>query len=138
MRSLTLIIVAAALVAGPVAAKTSPPKTNAKGEAELAKLVNGRIEGAPERCISASPAYAANNARIIDGTAIVYDQGHTLYVNRPHGNLETLQDDDTLVSEVWGSQHCSLDRVRTIEPGSGFPHSFLVLGEFIPYTKPGK
>lgn len=138
MRSLAIIIVTGALMVAPVHAKTSPPRTNAKGEAELAKLLNGRIPGAPEHCISASSASSSSNARIIDGTAIVYDQGRTLYVNRPQGNLDTLREGDTLVSEVWGSQHCALDRVRTIEPGAGFPHSFLMLGDFVPYTKAGK
>jgi hypothetical protein len=138
MRNLAIIVAAGALLVASPGAETKPPPGNAKGEADLAKLLSGRTQGAPEHCIDASPASSSDNARIIDGTAIVYDEGRTLYVNRPRGNLETLHENDTLVSEVWGSQHCSLDRVRTIEPGSGFPHSFLILGEFVPYTKPGK
>ena len=97
-----------------------------------AKLLGGRTEGKPERCISTSTDI---NPRIIEGTAIVYDFGRTIYVNRPRGNLSTLREGNMLVTNLWGSQLCSLDRVRTVEPGSGFPHSIMVLGEFVPYVR---
>jgi hypothetical protein len=135
MRKLVLTLALGAFAAGACLAKASPEQPDAKGEAELAKLLAGRAEGPPERCITTMNSV---NPRIVDGTAIVYDFGRTLYVNRPRGNLTTLREDDLLVSQQWGSQLCALDQVRTVEPGSGFPHSIMTLGEFVPYARPAK
>lgn len=125
-------LIAGAMAAGIADAKIGADRPDPGGEAELAKLVSGRTQGAPERCISNSGGI---NPRIIEGTAIVYDAGRTIYVNRPRGNLATLREGNSLVTQLWGSQICSLDRIRTVEPGSGFPHSIMVLGEFVPYTR---
>lgn len=135
MRKLAMACMLGAVCAGASIAKPNPDQPDPKGEAELAKLLGGRTEGKPERCISTSTDI---NPRIIEGTAIVYDFGRTIYVNRPRGNLSTLREGNMLVTNLWGSQLCSLDRVRTVEPGSGFPHSIMVLGEFVPYARPGK
>jgi hypothetical protein len=135
MRHALPIMLAAALVAGGASAKDSkPPKTNPKGEAELAKLLDGRVAGKPVNCISMSNS---QESRIIEGTAIVYQAtGRTVYVNRPQIGADSLDTDDILVTKTWGSQLCSLDQVRLVDRLSRFPRSFVGLGQFVPYTKP--
>jgi hypothetical protein len=135
MRHALSIMLAAALIAGGASAKDSrPPKTNPKGEAELAKLLDGRVAGKPVNCISMTNS---QQSRIFDGTAIVYQAtGRTVYVNRPKIGADSLDNDDVLVTKTWGSQLCSLDQVRLFDRVSRFPRSFVSLGEFVPYTKP--
>jgi hypothetical protein len=137
MRHALPIMLAAALIAGGASARDSkPPKTNPKGEAELAKLLDGRVAGKPVNCISMSNS---QQSQVFDGTAIVYQStGRTVYVNRPKIGADSLDNDDILVTRTWGSQLCNLDQVRLIDRLSQFPRSFVSLGEFVPYTKPKK
>jgi hypothetical protein len=137
MRYALSALLAAALIAGGAAAKDAkPPKTNPKGEAALAKLLEGRVPGKPVSCISVTDS---QQSRILDGTAIVYQStGRTLYVNRPKAGADSLDNDDILVTQIWGSQLCNLDQVRTVDRLSRFPHGFISLGDFVPYTKPKK
>ncbi|MDO6416808.1 hypothetical protein Q4F19_20665 [Sphingomonas sp. BIUV-7] len=132
MRHALPIMLAAALIAGGASARSAQP--NIKGEAELAKLLDGRVAGKPVNCISTTNS---QSSRIIDGTAVVYQStGRTLYVNRPRIGADSLRNDDILVTKIWGSQLCSLDQVRLVDRTSRFPRSFVGLGEFVPYTKP--
>jgi hypothetical protein len=63
--------------AGVAFARTSD---NPRAEAKLAKALEGRVAGAPVDCIQLRDI---QSSRIIDGTAILYDTGTTLYLNRP-------------------------------------------------------
>jgi hypothetical protein len=117
-----LLIVGSGVHAGP---RLTP-------EQELTKTVEGRVAGEPVRCISLS---RIQSSRIIDNTAIVYDAGGTLYVNRPVGGADLLDDWDILVTKVWGGQLCERAIVHLVDRGSQFPSGFVSLGEFVPYKK---
>jgi hypothetical protein len=39
------------------------------------------------------------------------------------------------VTKTFGSQLCSIDTVNLIDRASRFPHGFVSLGQFVPYTK---
>ncbi len=117
----------AALVAGPATArqKLAP-------EQQLDKLLVGRIAGRPVDCIS---LHQANHTQVIDKTAIVYDAGGVIYVNRPD-NPRDLDDDDILVTELRGTdQLCSIDVVKLRDRTSFFYDGFVSLGEFVPYRR---
>jgi hypothetical protein len=124
-----IAIGALALSGGAVIAKEK--KT---GEQELAELLEGRVAGEPMRCI---PTMRSNNSMsIIDGTAIVYKDGRTIYVNRT-ANPETLDWNDVLViNRFSGSELCKLDRVTTVDRGGGFFSGVVFLDDFVPYTLP--
>ena len=121
------IIAAAAIAAAPASAKEklSP-------EARLDKMLEGRVAGEPQNCINLS---SARSSTIIDGTAIVYRAGSTLWVNRPKGGAESLDDDDILVTKTTGSQLCSIDAVQLVDRTSHFYSGFVSLGEFVPYRR---
>src|SRR5437868_10663938 len=72
-----------------------------RGEAELAKMLAGRVPGKPVNCINLS---SAQSSRIIDHTAIVYEDGGTLYVNRPRSGGSSLDSDDILVTRSFSGQ----------------------------------
>lgn len=118
---------AAALLAGPALSA----KERLTGEQQLAKLLEGRVAGQPVSCI---PLHRTSSSRIIDKTAIVYDAGRTIYVNRPT-NADSLDDDDIMVTRLHTSQLCRLDTVR-LHDRSGYWYSgFVGLQNFVPYRR---
>lgn len=121
---LAIMLVAAA----PLAAQDRP----AKGEAELAEILDGRIEGAPVDCISESDA---RSMKIVDGTAFVFGRGRTLYVNRPAGPA-MLDDSDLPVFEQWSSRLCRMDHVELRDRFSHIGGPTLFLESFVPYSRP--
>ena len=119
------------LLAGTGAA-VAGPSDNSQGEAKLAKALEGRVAGAPVDCIQLRDI---RSSRIIDGTAILYDTGTTLYLNRPDSGASWLDDNDVLVADTHSSQLCSIDVVRLFDNASHTPDGSVGLGKFIPYTK---
>jgi hypothetical protein len=100
-------------------------------EAKLQKMLEGRVAGEPVNCIYTP---RIRSTRIIDKTAIVYDAGSVLYVNRPE-NASTLDRDDVMVTRLHGSQLCNIDIVRLRESSTLFENGFVSLGEFVPYRR---
>ncbi len=126
MRKLLPLIAGSLLAAGPALA------ANPQGEAQLERALAGRVAGEPVRCIS---LHNSSSSTIIDDTAILYRVGSTIYVNRPRAGAESLDRSDTMVNRLWGSQLCSIDTVRMIDPHTGFFRGIVFLGEFVPYRR---
>ena len=128
MRTIALALAAgAALLAGPAL----QAKERLRGEQELAELLEGREAGQPVSCI---PLGRSQEARIIDKTAIVYDSGRTIYVNRPR-HPESLDDDDIMVTRLHTSQLCRLDTVRLHDRSGFYFTGFVGLEDFVPYRR---
>lgn len=103
------------------------------GEERLAKMLEGRVAGEPESCISTFPS---PQLTVIDGTALVYKRGNTLWVNRtdhPHA----IDDDDALVTRQFGTRLCNTDIVTTVDRNAMFYTGNIFLSEFVPYRKQG-
>ena len=105
-----------------------------KGEAKLAKLIEGRVAGEPESCIN---DFGARGFQVIDGTAIVYKIGRTVWVNYTR-DPESLDDSDTMVFRRFGSNVCRTDIVTTIDRFGGYYTGNVFLADFIPYRLPDK
>lgn len=122
-------LAAGSLLLAGVAADAKPRLTP---EQQLAKTLEGRVAGKPTNCIYTPRVM---NTRIYDKTAIVYDAGRTIWVNRPSSGASALDDSDILVTQPTNSQLCSVDIVRLIDRTGGFWRGSIGLGEFVPYTK---
>lgn len=129
MRSLitTICLGAALLAGGPGSAK---PRLSP--EAELAEALKGRVAGEPVSCISLS---SVRSTRIISRTALIYNAGSVVYVNRPTGGARQLDRWDTLVTRTFSSQLCRPDIVRLLDSGSRFESGSISLGDFVPYRR---
>lgn len=128
MRTFAIALVAAAaLLTGP--ALEAKPKLSP--QQRLDKLLDGRIAGAPEHCIS---HFDSREMQVLDKTAIVYGWGNTIWVNTPR-NAEDLDDDDILVTRTSSSQLCDLDIVTTLDRSSQFFNGSISLGRFVPYRR---
>lgn len=119
---------AASLALAGASAQASP----ADHEAELARAVQGRVAGAPVDCIDLSRVHSSH---IIPDTAIVYDAGSVIYVNRPRAGADSLDYWDIMVNRLYASQLCSIDAVQLIEQGSHAFSGLVFLGEFVPYRR---
>lgn len=128
MRPLLATIIAAAAIA----AVPATAREKLEPEAQLAKMLEGRVAGEPRDCIQLT---TARSSTIIDGTAIVYRSGSTLWVNRPTGGASSLDDDDILVTKTIGSQLCSIDSIELRDRSSRMYNGFVSLGKFVPYRK---
>ena len=128
MRKIALLLAAAAALATGPALQA---KERLTGEQQLAKLLEGREAGQPVSCI---PLSRTNESRIINKTAIVYDSGPVIYVNRPR-DAASLDDDDVMVTELHIGQLCRLDVVRLHDRSNFFFTGFVGLEDFVPYRK---
>lgn len=122
------IALGATLLSGPALQARAPKLT---GEEKLAKLLEGRVAGEPVSCIS---LFDSRDTKVIDRTAIVYDAGRTIYVNRPR-DARSLDSDDIMVTKPTGSQLCRMDIVQMRDRTSFFYSGFVGLEDFVPYRK---
>ena len=131
LKRLALSCAAAGLLAAP-ALHADEPVEMTKGERKLARMLEGRVAGEPERCIRTLPS---RNIQTIDDTALVYRQGDTIWVNYTK-NARYLDDNDVLVIERFnGSQLCRTDQITTIDRFGGFITGFVLLDDFVPYRE---
>ena len=130
MHKTIAVVLTAATVLSLTASADARPRI--APEAKLAKMLDGRIAGKPQDCIFLP---SIRGSRIVDNTAIVYDAGRTLWVNRPRSGAESLDDDDILVSRLHSSSLCSIDSVELHDRYGNFYSGFVGLGEFVPYRK---
>lgn len=138
-----LVAAAIALVGAvlsPLAAQDGAPDLEAgnetaptsKGEARLAKLLEGRVAGEPLRCIRTRPT---QRMQTLDKTAYVYGSGHTIYVQRTSAP-ESIDDNDALIINRFdASQLCRVDIATTIDPFTGIFTGAVFFDDFVPYTR---
>ena len=129
MRKLIIAVLAATVLTAPAVAEAKP---RLSPEAKLEKMLEGRVAGEPQDCIYLP---SIRSTRVFDKTAIVYDAGRTLWVNRPDNGASSLDDDDILVTRLHSSQLCSIDTVQLRDRSSHFYSGFVALGDFVPYRK---
>jgi hypothetical protein len=133
MMKLFASILAGAAVLAMGASAASAEMLAEKGEARLAKMLEGRTAGEPVNCVS---AIRSNRLRVIEHVGVVYDAGKTIYVSRP-SDPKSLGPWDIPVIERFGSQLCTTDIIRTVDRSGGYITGAVFLGDFVPYTKQG-
>ena len=127
MRHLVLALTGIALLATPALTK---PRLSP--EAEIAKALKDRVPGPPVDCVDLT---RIRSTQIVDRTALLYDAGNVIYLNRPTGGAEQLDDWDTLVTQTFSSRLCRPDIVRLFDRGSRTVTGSVLLGDFIPYRR---
>jgi hypothetical protein len=133
MNTSRLTLAAAVLALAGAAAHSADKvdKKTEKNEARLAQMLEGRTAGEPVNCI---PLVKSQRLDVIEGVALVYDSGDTLYVARPT-DPQMLNRDDIMVIDRFGSQLCNTDVVRTVDRNGGYMTGVVFLTKFVPYKK---
>ena len=135
MRSLLLI--ASAALAG---CSTAPYRATdtAHSEAKLQEHLAGKTAGKAQDCL---PAFRTQDMVRIDDDTILFREGSKrIYRNEINGSCNGLGSQNyTLVTKsVGGSGRlCRGDIARTVDLSSGMTVGSCVLGDFVPYTRPG-
>ncbi|WP_144096166.1 hypothetical protein [Croceicoccus sediminis] len=125
----TAKIITAAALAGMLATPAMAAKKDP--ETRLAEKLEGRVAGEPVRCIDMNQV---SSSTIYDKTAIVFDSGSTLYVNRPENGESSLRRNNIMVTKTFSNQLCSVDTVE-MRDSTGFWSGVVFLGDFVPYKK---
>lgn len=103
-----------------------------RGEERLARMLEGRVAGEATSCIRSFPTMQST---VIDGTAIVFRQGNTLWVNIPR-DARYLDNSDALVTRTFGNRLCRTDIVHTYDTTVGMETGTIFLADFVPYRRP--
>ena len=131
-KHIALATAAFGMLSSPVLADENAQMT--RGEEKLAKLLDGRVAGEPQSCIR---TLGSRNLSQIDGTALTYRDGDTVWVNYTR-NPDSIDDRDIMVIDRFsGSSLCRTDQVKLVDRVNGFLSGILLLDEFVPYKKIG-
>ena len=129
-KHIALATAAFGMLSSPVLADENAQMT--RGEEKLAKLLDGRVAGEPQSCIR---TLGSRNLSQIDGTALTYRDGDTVWVNYTR-NPDSIDDRDIMVIDRFsGSSLCRTDQVKLVDRVNGFLSGILLLDEFVPYNK---
>ena len=122
-------LIAGSLLFAAAAAQADPPVDR---EAQLARALEGRVAGEPVDCID---LHRIRSTRVIDDTAILYDAGSVIYVNRPRNGADELNNWDALVTRTPTTRLCSIDVVQLVDQSSQMMTGVVFLGDFVPYRR---
>ena len=129
-KHIALATAAFGMLSSPVLADENAQMT--RGEEKLAKLLDGRVAGEPQSCIR---TLGSRNLSQIDGTALTYRDGDTVWVNYTR-NPDSIDDRAIMVIDRFsGSSLCRTDQVKLVDRVNGFLSGILLLDEFVPYKK---
>ena len=133
MTRLAMILAGAALALTGASAATAETLAE-KGEARLARMLEGRTAGEPVGCIT---TLRSSKLQVIDEVGLVYDAGETIYVARPT-DPRMLRRTDALVMERFSpSRLCVDEPIRTVDRHGGYFTGVVFLQDFVPYTREG-
>ena len=131
MRSLSLVLVAAALNACTTA---PPPPPTPEAQAKLESLIAGKVAGQPITCL---PSYRADQMVVIDDNTLAFEDGRRVYVNRMQSGCDRLSSGFyTLVTRSTTPSLCRGDIAEVADISTGTTVGSCVLGDFVPYTRP--
>jgi hypothetical protein len=108
------------------------PAWRAKGETRLAHMLEGRTAGAPESCIN---TMRTNDLEVIDGVALVYNAGNTIWVARPVDPAMLGRNDAVVMDRFSPSRLCVQEQIHTIDRYDHYHTGVVFLQDFVPYTK---
>ena len=135
MRIISLLVLGVALAS----CTTAPPSptSNVRAEAELQKLIGGRVAGPAQACLPLLPT--RGDMVVIDDETVVFKggRGGSIYVNHLSPGCTGVGLGNALVTKQTGSSLCAGDIATVQNLSSGIQVGNCTIGEFVPYTKTG-
>ncbi|EDL49597.1 hypothetical protein [Erythrobacter sp. SD-21] len=101
-----------------------------KGEMKLAKMLDGRVAGEPERCIR---TIGSRSITSIDDTALVYRDGDTIWVNYTRSPGAIDDSDYMVIDRFSATSLCRTDHITTYSRAGNFFSGVIFLDDFVPY-----
>ena len=125
MRKMLLIGLAATLIAGAAVARDND------AQRDLARELAGHVPGKTSQCIDPK---VASGPSVIGHDTLLYHQGGTIWKANVIGPCPALDDDVTVITELWGGQLCKNDKFRVLEHGATIPSAYCRMGSFQQYV----
>lgn len=141
MRRLTLASLVILGSAGALAScATVEPRDTRSPEAqrELASYLDGRVAGQPQSCLA---SFRRENMIVIDENTILFRDGaNRVWRNDLSGPCSGLgRGGNALLTRQFGSASlCRGEIAQVIDTSQGFTVGSCSLGDFVPYTGPGR
>ncbi len=135
MRRLTPLLILSAL-ASCTYAPPGPAVADTRSQARLAKMLAGKVPGAPQSCL---PRSRSNDMTVIDDNTIAFRDGtNRVWVTHPRGGCNLLASGGyTLVLRNFGGMGlCQGDIGSVVDLRSHSTVGSCSMGEFVPYTTP--
>jgi hypothetical protein len=126
------IMLGALALAGCTANAEMQASRQAEAARDLTKALEGRVAGKPQDCVSSQ---GINGPQIVDARTILYRDGRRVWRNELAADCPSLDQYDTLIVELHGTQICKNDIFRPLDPGSRIPGAYCRFGQFTPYVK---
>ena len=139
MRSIIPLFLGATALVG---CSATPPReaalAQANAQARLNQLVAGKVPGRPQSCL---PHYRANDMIVIDDYTIAFRDGTSrVWINKPQGpcNLLSAGPYALVTHQTGGLGLCRGDIGSVVDTINHTSVGSCVIGDFIPYTRPGR
>jgi hypothetical protein len=133
MRSISLLLIGAAL-AGCSTTAQPPAMRSAENQAQLQRLLAGKVAGPPVSCL---PNTRADDMTVIDEDTVVFRQsGNRVYVGHMAGGCSMLGHAGyaLLTKQLGSSGLCHGDIATVVDTHNGFTVGSCVIGDFVPYS----
>jgi hypothetical protein len=129
-------LILAATVAGCAIAPPPPAAIDVRAQTRLAQLVAGKVAGPPRSCL---PSYRSRDMVVIDDRTIVFRESPgRVWVMHPQNECNLLSAGRyALITRTSTTQLCRGDIGEVADPVSGASVGSCVMGDFVPYTRPG-
>ena len=125
MRRSILMAAAALVLAGAATARSDGPAE------ELARALKDHVPGKTSQCIDPQ---LASGPQVIGHDTLLYRQGGVIWKTNVVGPCPALDEDVTIIADIYGGQLCKDDRFRVKEPNAIIPSAYCRLGSFQQYV----
>ena len=138
MRSVIPLLIIGSLASCTYAPAPQAPIVDMKAQARLNQMLAGKVPGRPQSCL---PSYKSNDMVVIDDYTIAFRDGTSrVWVNKPQGPCNLLSAGPyALVTHPIGGGIglCRGDIGTVVDTLNHASVGSCVMGDFIPFTRPG-
>lgn len=138
MRALLAAALVTATLAGCAVSTAQQGQRSPRAQQTLDRYLTGRAAGAPQSCL---PRYRADDMIVVDDRTILFRDGsNRVWRNDPAGGCRGLGRPGTaLVTRSFGGTGLCRGEIATVvDTASGFTVGSCALGDFVPFTGPGR
>ena len=136
MRNIIPLALAAAVAGCNVAPPPQAALADPRAQTRLAQMLAGKVAGQPQSCL---PTYRADRMTVIDDRTIVFqDSPSRVWVMHPQNECNLLSAGPyALVTRTTTTQLCRGEIGQVVDTMSGTTVGSCVMGDFVPYVRPG-
>ena len=136
MRIIFPLLTAAILAGCAAAPPPGPVVLDARQQARMAQLLDGKVAGQPQSCL---PSWRTHNMVAIDDSTLIFQESPgRVWVQKPKNPCNMVgMGPYALVTRDSIGQLCNGDIAQVVDTMSGTNVGSCVMGDFVPYVRPG-